>query len=59
MDSQGNLTELLSKQPSNEFIGKSVLEAMQQGDVKEYIVPVGENLDLLPANNFSSLDLYR
>jgi chromosome partitioning protein len=52
MDSQGNLTELLSQKPSNEFIGKSVLEAMQQRDVKEYIVPVGENLDLLPANNF-------
>jgi chromosome partitioning protein len=28
MDSQGNLTELLSEKPSNEFIGKSVLEAM-------------------------------
>lgn len=52
MDSQGNLTELLSEKPSNEFIEKSVLEAMQQGDVKEYIVSIGENLDLLPANNF-------
>jgi chromosome partitioning protein len=35
MDSQGNLTELLSEKPSNEFIGKSVLESMQQDDVKE------------------------
>jgi chromosome partitioning protein len=50
-DSQGNLTELLSEKLSNEFIGKSVLEAMQQG-VKKYIVPIGENLDLLPADNF-------
>jgi hypothetical protein len=29
-DSQGSLTELLSEQPSNEFMGKWVLEAMQQ-----------------------------
>jgi chromosome partitioning protein len=52
MDSQGNLTELLSEQPSNEFMGKSVLEAIQQNDIKRYIVPISENLDLLPANNF-------
>ncbi|PLS15927.1 ParA family protein [Bacillus sp. M6-12] len=52
MDSQGNLTELLSEQPSNEFMGKSVLEAIQHNDVKQYIVPISDNLDLLPANNF-------
>jgi chromosome partitioning protein len=52
MDSQGNLTELLSEQPSNEFVEKSVLEAMQHGKVKSYIVPITENLDLLPATNF-------
>jgi chromosome partitioning protein len=52
MDSQGNLTELLSEQPSNEFVEKSVLEALQQNDLKPYVVPVSENLDLLPANNF-------
>lgn len=52
MDSQGNLTELLSEQPSNEFIGKSVLEGIQQNDIKHYIVRISENLDLLPANNF-------
>ncbi|WP_338754945.1 ParA family protein [Bacillus sp. FJAT-52991] len=52
MDSQGNLTELLSEQPSNEFMGKSILEAIQENDAKKYIVPVTENLDLLPANNF-------
>lgn len=52
MDSQGNLTELFSEQPSNEFIGKSVLEAMQQDDIKKFLVPVSKNLDLLPANNF-------
>jgi chromosome partitioning protein len=52
MDSQGNLTELLSKKPSNEFVGKSVLEAMQKEDVQKFIVPIEEKLDLLPSNNF-------
>ena len=52
MDSQGNLTELLSEQPSNEFVEKSVLEALQYNDIKSYAIPVGDNLDLLPANNF-------
>ncbi|MFD1926455.1 ParA family protein [Sporosarcina siberiensis] len=52
MDSQGNLTELLSGMSSNEFIGKSVLEAMQQNNVHDYLYKVEENLDLLPANNF-------
>jgi chromosome partitioning protein len=52
MDSQGNLTELLSEQPSNEFVEKSVLEALQKNDIKPYIVPISQNLDLLPANNF-------
>jgi len=52
MDSQGNLTELLSETPSNEFMGRSVLEAMQQDNVEEYIVSINDNLDLLPANNF-------
>jgi chromosome partitioning protein len=52
MDSQGNLTELLSEQPANEFVEKSVLEALQHNDIKSYIVPINENLDLLPATNF-------
>lgn len=52
MDSQGNLTELLSEQPSNEFMGRSILEAMQQNNVEKYIVPITDHLDLLPANNF-------
>ena len=52
MDSQGNLTELLSEKPSNEFMGKSVLEAMQQNNIEEYIISIDDHLDLLPANNF-------
>lgn len=52
MDSQGNLTELLAEKPSNEFLGKSVLEAMQDNNIRDFIVPVHDHLDLLPANNF-------
>jgi chromosome partitioning protein len=52
MDSQGNLTELLSETPSNEFMGKSVLEAMQLHRVDDFLLQINEHLDLLPANNF-------
>lgn len=52
MDLQENLTELLSEQPFNAFMGGSILEAMQHSDAQKYRVPVTENLDLLPANNF-------
>jgi chromosome partitioning protein len=52
MDSQGNLTELLTGKPSNEYIEKSILEAMQENNIKSYIVPISDNLDLLPSTNF-------
>lgn len=52
MDSQGNLTELLTGKPSNEFVGKSVLEAMQHNNVSEYLEKISDSIDLLPANNF-------
>lgn len=52
MDSQGNLTEMLTGVTSNNFIEKSVLEAIQYRNAKKYIVPIDKNLDLLPANNF-------
>lgn len=52
MDSQGNLSELLSGKSSNEFLGESVLEAMQENNAKKYIVSIADNFDLLPANNF-------
>ncbi|QIZ69139.1 ParA family protein [Geobacillus subterraneus] len=52
MDSQGNLTEMLSRKPSREFAEKSVLEAMQERDPSPYIVKISDKLDLLPAENF-------
>ncbi|WP_054637777.1 ParA family protein [Thalassobacillus sp. C254] len=52
LDSQGNLTEMLSQQPANDFIEHSVLEAMQHQEAIPYVCKVAENLELLPANNF-------
>jgi len=52
LDSQGNVSELLSQRPSNDFIEHSVLEAMQQKNPQDHIIHLSKNLDLLPANNF-------
>ena len=53
-DSQGNLTELLTNEPANNFINKSVFEAIafrEYKSPKDFIQNVNENLDILPANN--------
>ncbi|WP_077324118.1 ParA family protein [Virgibacillus siamensis] len=55
MDSQGNLSELLTDLPSNDFVGKSVFEAIITKQPKDYIYEVNENLHLLPANNYLAL----
>jgi len=56
-DSQGNLTELLTNQPANNFLNKSVFEAIALRKYKnpsEFIYHVNEKLDILPANNLLS-----
>lgn len=55
MDSQGNLTELLTRRPANDFIGRSVFEAIVEQDAKSYIVKADHNIDVLPANNYLAL----
>lgn len=55
MDSQGNLTELLTQQTANDFMGRSVLEAMQSNSIDEYVFPVSDSLHVLPANNFLAM----
>lgn len=55
MDSQGNVTELLTDQPANNFIGNSVFEAIVYKQPKEYTYKVNENLYVLPANNYLAL----
>lgn len=51
MDSQGNLTELLTDESSNEFLNQSIFEAIAYKEPEKYIHKVNENIDLLPANN--------
>lgn len=51
MDSQGNLTEFLGRHDVSYFSDKTILEAMQTGDVTNYIYPVSDNLHLVPADD--------
>jgi ATPases involved in chromosome partitioning len=50
-DSQGNLTNFLSRRSVYDFQGKSVLEAVMEKDPRKYIYKAGDNLDLLPAED--------
>ena len=50
-DSQGNLTKMLTKENIYKFTGKTIMEAIQEGDAAPYIVSVKENLDLIPAED--------
>lgn len=51
MDSQGNASQFLTGKSPYDFQGKTVLEACKTRDPKPYIVNVGGNLDLLPAED--------
>lgn len=52
MDSQGNLTELLTDQSANNFINKSIFEAIVFNQPREFIHKINKNLHIIPANNF-------
>ena len=51
MDSQGNLTEFLGRKDVAHFSGQTVLEAMKEGDVTDYIFEITESLHLVPADD--------
>lgn len=53
LDSQGNMTELLTLTPSKEFKGHSIAEALEDEDLTGRIVKFPEipNLHLVPAND--------
>lgn len=51
MDSQGNLTEFLGRKDVASFSGQTILEAMQTGDVTNYIFEITESLHLVPADD--------
>ncbi|MED1790639.1 ParA family protein [Brevibacillus laterosporus] len=51
MDSQGNITELLTQQDIYTFHGKTVLEALKERDASKYIHRVTDNLHLMTAED--------
>jgi chromosome partitioning protein len=52
MDSQGNLTDLLTQKDLSFFEGKTILEAFKENDPKKYIYNASENLDILPSDDY-------
>lgn len=51
LDSQGNLTELLTLTDVQEFRGRTSLEALQEVDPRPYIIAISDNIHLLPAED--------
>jgi chromosome partitioning protein len=51
LDSQGNLTELLTQQDIYDFHGRTVLEALMERDARPYIHPVTDTLHILTAED--------
>lgn len=51
-DSQGNLTQILTMRDIYQFEGRTILNAIIDRDAGPYIVPVTENLHVLPADDF-------
>lgn len=50
-DSQGDTTKILTQNSIYDYTGKTIMEAIQQGDARPYIVPVSNGLDLIPAED--------
>ncbi len=51
MDSQGNQTEYLARVDIYDFDGRTIFEALKEGDVRPYIVPLSDNLHVVPATD--------
>jgi len=51
LDSQGNLTELLTKQDIYDFHGRTILEALKDRDARNYIHRITDTLHILTAED--------
>ena len=51
MDSQGNLTRILTQNSIYKYSGHTIMEALQTGDAAPYILNVREGLDMLTADD--------
>lgn len=52
MDSQGNVTDLLTQKDVEYFQEKTILEAFEDGSVEDYIYQVTDNLHIVPADDY-------
>lgn len=50
-DSQGNLTEFLTRNDIGEFRDRTILQAMKEQHPAPYIIPINDNLHLIPAED--------
>lgn len=50
-DSQGNATKMLTKNSIYKYSGRTIMEAIKERGVTQYIVNVKEGLDLIPAED--------
>ena len=50
-ESQGNATKMLTQNSIYRYAGRTIMEAIQAGNAAPYIMPVKENLDLIPAED--------
>ena len=55
MDSQGNVSTLLSQRSTYTFSNETVLEAVEDENPLPYIISCGETLDLLPADDLLAI----
>jgi chromosome partitioning protein len=53
-DSQGNLTEFLTRRDIYDFTKQTILEAIQEKNPHPYIVRINDNLDIIPAEDILS-----
>jgi chromosome partitioning protein len=51
LDSQGNLTELLTQRDIYDFHGKTVFEALKEKNAKKYVQTINDNLHILTAED--------
>lgn len=52
MDSQGNVTDLLTQMDPEEFQEKTILEAFEDGNIEPYIIKVNERLHVVPSDDY-------
>lgn len=50
-DSQGNATKMITQRSIYDYSGRTIMDAIQDGEAQPYIVKVKDSLDLIPAED--------